>query len=648
MSGLFDNNDDIDDEIPEFDADGATEPSRENAAQALAALALETALARQARAAIKRQPTLVIMQVPSSDWTHIIAAAVKRMDRAPVVRSVIERVRKGGVDHRMGEEELSYLRQGLSVLYISQNPKGLLHEAVLSSVDVTVTIPDMTQAMLRKLIRRVTGGVARGVNDDMVKLDLSVILSTVRSELTAGECVANLRRAVSRRPEPTRSAVPMLTDLPLTKAVRTWADQTLSDLDAVGAGSLAPAQLVFALLEGPPGTGKTLIAESLAQTSGWTFVPSSVGAWFATGDGALGGVAKNLKAFVDQVLASEPAIGFLDELDALPNRATIDNRGRDWWTPVITLFLTEIDRLRSSGRQILLLGASNYYERLDAALIRPGRMQQRVSVQPPQTDAEVCAVLRHYLKSDLTDADLGRLARIGRGATPAMVEGWVKQARSLARAENRPLKPGDLLVQIVPDDHRTPEDIRTIAIHEMGHAVVAHRLGHTVESVSIIPAGETGGRVWSKLVTTIPTWQGLLDIAAVNLGGRAADIVLGDGPNAGAESDLANATALILSAYERQGLRDSLVSAPVLSMRAADTFLAVDSELRRQLRRAMTIVRADREQVAQLVEKLIEDRVLSGEDVANGLGTRTLDLPAKRRNIGAKAPAPPRHGVKTS
>jgi len=169
--------------------------------------------------------------------------------------------------------------------------------------------------------------------------------------------------------------VPRLDQLPLTELVRSWSDQVLRDLRAVEAGSLA--------LEGPPGTGKTLIANSLAASAGWTFMSSSVGPWFTTGDGVLGGVARNLKSFVDQVLASEPAIGFIDELDELPDRETMDNRGRDWWTPVITLFLTEIDRLRQSGRKVLLIGVTNYRERLDSALIRPGRLQQRVSLLPP-------------------------------------------------------------------------------------------------------------------------------------------------------------------------------------------------------------------------------------------------------------------------
>lgn len=624
MVDLFDNSDDIDDEIPDFDSNETDGSSRENAASALANLALDAALTRKSRVILKRHPSLSIVKVPDRDWIAIIAATIKRMDQAPVVRTAGERLRQGGVHHRVGEEDLTYLLQDKSVLYISPDPDTVLHEAVLAAADVTITIPTMTPALLCKLIRRVTGKIARGVTAGMTELALPVILGVVRPDRSARECVASLERALARQVEPKRSLAPLLHELPLTAAIRNWSDQVLADLAAVGTGALQPDQMVFGLFEGPPGTGKTLIAESLARTAGWTFVPTSIGAWFASGDGALGGVSKNLKNFMDEVLVNEPAIGFMDELDALPNRATMDNRGRDWWTPLINLFLTEIDRVRRSGRKVLLLGATNYYDRLDSALIRPGRLQQRISVLPPHTEAEVVAVLRYYLKADLADVDLSRFGRIGRDASPAMMEGWIKEARSLARSLNRPLEPSDVLEQMVPRDDRSLADIRSVAIHEMGHAAVAHRLGQAVESVSIIADADSEGRTWTRLASRAPTWEHVLDIVCLTLGGRAADVVLGDGPTAGAEGDLASATAMLLSAHERQGLRGSLVFAPALGVRPSGTFVAINTELRRQLQRAMAIVETDRDIVLQLAERLIVEKVLSGDDVMRTLDSRPV------------------------
>src|SRR5690606_3945445 len=129
-----------------------------------------------------------------------------------------------------------------------------LDEAILAAADITITVPPLAPARLRRMIRRVTGGVARGVTEEMAHLDLDVILTVVRPELSAGECVRNLHRALARRVEQQAPSVPMLTDLPLTEAVRGWTDQTLADLAAVKAGTMSPTQLVFGMLEGPPGT----------------------------------------------------------------------------------------------------------------------------------------------------------------------------------------------------------------------------------------------------------------------------------------------------------------------------------------------------------------------------------------------------------
>ena len=266
---------------------------------------------------------------------------------------------------------------------------------MLAAADATIVIHPLTVALLRKVIRRVSKQTARGVTAEMAELPMPVILSAIRPGLPASASVANLNRALEMRPaSPMVSSVPLLSDLPLTGTLRSWTDQTLADLGAVRAGTLSANQLVYGVFEGTPGTGKTLLAESLARTAGWSFVSSTIGNRFTHGDGALGGVARNIRAFVDEVLAAEPCIGYLDELDGLPDRATMDNRAREWWTPVVNLVLVEIDRLRKSGKHVLLLGGTNYYGRLDSALVRPGRLQQRVTcrLRLPMTWLPFCAI----------------------------------------------------------------------------------------------------------------------------------------------------------------------------------------------------------------------------------------------------------------
>ncbi|HWV21447.1 MAG TPA: AAA family ATPase, partial [Devosia sp.] len=558
--------DDIDDDLPNPERDLAAlrTPRRPTSAAALAETTLDASLTRRSRAALRQTQRVIIVKTPNAAWSEMIKPALLR-DKGDAVLTVTELVKLGGAYHRVGADRLELLRLGKSIIYVCHDPDTLLDEAVLASADETIVIPPLTSSLLAKVIRRVSGGTARGLTPEMAMLDLPVILAGIRQGLSARLCVDNLQRALTRQLTASAQStptVPLLDTLPLTAPVRDWTEKMLADLAAVRGGTLPPGQLSFGVLEGPPGCGKTLIAESLARTAGWNFVSSSVGSWFTSGDGALGDVSRNLKRFIDAMLESEPAIGFMDEIDALPDRSTMDARAREWWTTVVTLFLTEIDRLRRSGRKIMLLSATNFYHRLDAALVRPGRLQQRISVLPPQSDEELIALMRYYLGADLADADLGKLARPGRGATPAMVEGWVKEARASARAEARSLTFADLLEAIVPKDARTPGDIRTIAIHECGHALVALRLGRTVETISILPEGTSGGRVLVHLPTIVPTWQDMLDTLAVTLGGRAADIVLGRGANAGAEADLAEATQMLLDAHERQGLGKTLVAVP--------------------------------------------------------------------------------------
>lgn len=605
--------------------------SDKDAGMVLGKTVLEAAFTKRMQALVKRHPSVIVLAVPNAEWIPLMTRVIKTMADAPAVRGVAERYKSSKGPQRVGKEELQWLQSGRSVVYISQNPRDLLDEDVLAGVDVTIVIPALSTELLRRAIRKLTGSIARGVTSSMADLDISLIATLLRPGMSAKQCVRNLGRAVRiGRAElvPPAYTAPVLSDLPLTANVRAWADQVLADLRAVSAGNLGADRLIPAVLEGPPGTGKTLIAESLAQSSGWAFVPTSVGSWFATGDGALGGVSRNARKFFETLVSRAPAVGLLDELDAIPNRASIDNRGRDWWTPVVTLILTEIDTMRKSGRPILLLGATNYYNRLDDALVRPGRLHERISVLPPESEEEVIAVLRHYLGDDLAQTDLSRIGRLGQGATPARIEGWVKEARGLARAEKRSLVLGDILAQVMPREDRTAADIRTVAIHEIGHALVAHRLGLVVESVSIIPSGASSGRTVVRKTTIMPTWDQVMDYVTLALGGRAADMVVGQGANSGAESDLAEATQLLLLAYETQGLYEGLASRHVLGTIAghADLRRDIGKKLWQALDRARAIVRQDRDLVLTLAERLISEKVFSAPQWLDALADAALDI----------------------
>jgi cell division protease FtsH len=613
------------------DTGSATETTI-NSAAALAQLVLDKALGASDRKILKRGPGVFILHAPDPAWVPILADHIKTMKRSPIVKEVVELEKKKNLLNRAGQDALPYIQDGHSIAFVTHDPDALLDETILASADLVLKIPHLDLALLRRLIRKVTGASARGLTRELTELPLPVVLAAIRPGRTPRQCITSLERALLRGSLENRvsPSVPRIESLPLTKPIRDWTDDTLADLAAVKSGQLAPERLTYGVLEGPPGTGKTLIAKSLGASAGWSFVDSSVGSWFATGDGYLGGVVQNLKAFIDRTLASAPAIGFLDELDALPDRAGLDSRSREWWTPVVTMFLTEIDRVRRAGRPVLLLGASNYYARLDAALVRSGRLQQQISVLPPDTEAEALDLLNYFAGKRFERPALARIARLAIGATPAKVEAVYNDAVRLARHNGRDLSLTDLIDALTPRDTRRPDDVRAIAIHEIGHAIVAERLGHEVKSVSIVPDGITGGVTEMGSPSIVFTNDLVRELVLIALAGRAADIVAGTGPNAGAEADLANATNLLVAAYRHQGLGPSLVSHQSFAHLAPPPALLaeIDAELSGLLQKAIDIVTADRTALVELTERLVNERILTGEDIASALSTRGVGLAA--------------------
>ena len=128
-----------------------------------------------------------------------------------------------------------------------------------------------------------------------------------------------------------------------------------------------------------------------------------------------------------------------------------------------------------------------------------------------------------------------------------------------------------------------------------------------------------------RMPSQVPTWPSQLDLVAINLGGRAADMLIGNGANAGAERDLATATDLLIAAHNRQGLRENLVYLPQAEVDPT-SHEKLNAELHRQLKRALELVEADREILLKLAMRLAEEKVLTGDDVAKALESTSTTL----------------------
>ncbi|ESR27069.1 ATP-binding protein [Lutibaculum baratangense] len=389
---------DREDDDEEFDLDLIPDDPkmlRPTTDRILADLALAEALSPKVRAALAGDHgTVVVIRVPTAAWAPPIASAAKRLNPQLTVDRLVGSQR-GAREMDVGCT-IEELTRGRSVALVTHDPQNLLPPELAATVDVTVDlVPD--RRLLADVIERITGKRPRGLKDrDLRGLDLPDICAAIRRGSTPSDCTRRLRAASQKRTAVEIDlSVPHLRNLPLFGEAEAWAIEAMREGTALKNGE-AGAQPEYTLLAGPPGTGKTLLARSLARSLELPFFESSVAQWFGRTSGHLDGVVKAATAFFDLLAASAPAVGFLDELDAGPNRARMSSRNRDFWTPVVTGLLLEIDRLRRSGSPVLLIAATNHADALDAALVRAGRFGRHVLVHPPRSADDLCRVLRYH------------------------------------------------------------------------------------------------------------------------------------------------------------------------------------------------------------------------------------------------------------
>ncbi|WP_332719786.1 AAA family ATPase [Pelagibacterium mangrovi] len=603
-------------------ADDTPPPLAERTSDALAQCMVEAALTPALKRLLKTRPRLIVIKTADETSAGLLERYLSGQDRSTMVAAYAERQKSGGRYEPQGRAELDLLERGRSVILISHDPERVLVPEALAGADAIIAVPGPDLAIIRKTIRMVTGRTVRGLlRTDVEGLSLHDLTVAIRPGLSSRDCILNLRRIAGHRNKPAEHSrgVP-LERLALTRPVAVWAHETLGIMQKVAEGSLTPSALRFACLAGPPGTGKTTIAEALAVSAGWQFTATSVGAWFASSDGHLGDVIRAARIFLDEVASADgPVVGLLDEIDSIPDRATLDADRASWWVPVVTFLLTEIDRLRKADRPIMLIGATNHYSRLDKALVRPGRLERKVPVLLPDLD-ERCGMFAAYVGDRLDQGGIATLARLSVEATPAQIESWSQSAIAAAEAEDRPLELADLMVLIAPPDGRSPETDRSIAIHEAGHAVVAHALNLPILEVSILGSGAMGGWVKPRINDGLLTRGDVEDFVTMVLAGRAADISLGIGANSGAESDIEIANMVLRSAMLELGLYGPLTTVQNTDPRhwtnGASLWAAMTVELDRLHDRAVTIVSRRRDDILRLAGILLVERVITGARLA--------------------------------
>ncbi|MGY8965886.1 MAG: ATP-dependent zinc metalloprotease FtsH [Flavobacteriales bacterium] len=403
-----------------------------------------------------------------------------------------------------------------------------------------------------------------------------------------------------------------------------------------------------ALLVGLPGTGKTLLAKAVAgeakvpffSLSGSDFVEMFVGVG-----------ASRVRDLFKQAKDKSPAIIFIDEIDAIGRARGKSNMNgsNDERENTLNQLLTEMDGF-GTNTNVIVLAATNRADVLDKALMRAGRFDRQIYVDLPDLN-ERREIFKVHLKplKVIKTLDIEFLAKQTPGFSGADIANVCNEAALIAARKNKKsvgkqdfLNAVDRIVGGLEKKNKiiTPDEKKTIAYHEAGHALVSWLLEHAAPlvKVTIVPRGKSLGAAWylpeeRQIVQT----DQMLDEMCAALGGRAAEKVMFNKISTGALSDLEKVTqqarAMVsiyglndvignITYYDSTGQSEYNFSKPYSENTAQKIDHEISEIIEKQYNRAIDILKTSKDKLTLLAERLLEKEVIFKDDLENILGVR--------------------------
>lgn len=426
------------------------------------------------------------------------------------------------------------------------------------------------------------------------------------------------------------------------------------------------------LLEGPPGVGKTHVARAVAGEAGVPFFHIS-GSDFV--EMFVGVGASRVRDLFETAKAHRPCLIFIDEIDAVGRqRGAGVGGGHDEREQTLNQLLVEMDGFDPNSG-VIMIAATNRPDVLDPALLRPGRFDRRITVDPPDVVGREKILEIHAKGKPLADdITLKKLAQRTPGFTGADLANSLNEAALLAARRNHSkIHQDDLedaLDRVIAGPERKSRVIdakerEVIAYHEAGHAIIGELLEHCdpVHKVTILPRGMSLGSTWSlpeKDLHLVSKNELLDDISAL-LGGRLAEEIVYGEVWTGASNDLQRVTAIARAMITQFGMSDKLGTLAI-GRRSSNPFLGrdyaedrdyseevarmIDEEVRHIVdicyKRGHDLLMEHRQKLDDLVAALLERETLDRDEFLAVLaGEKLPELDKKDQGTPAKIDAPP-------
>ncbi|WFU25139.1 AAA family ATPase [Bradyrhizobium sp. CB1717] len=494
------------------------------------------------------------------------------------------------------------------------DPRRHLPRDLLRAAEHHLLLSQLDASAIALVIEAVTGNPPNAaVNEQVVRaVDIADLTLAVRSDRTADDCVKRLEKVVSTKSFFDHRG-PGLEELAGYGAAREWGMNLVADLREYRAGCLDWECIEKGLLlVGAPGVGKTQFARAVAKSAGVPLVATSVADWNAAA--YLSGTLAAIKEAFSQARKLAPCILFVDELDGISDRATLTTEYKEYWTQIVNLLLELLAGIEERPG-VVVIGATNHPEHIDAAVRRAGRLDRTIEIELPDTES-LTAIFRFHLGPDpLPNVDLMPAALAAAGKTGADVEAWVRRAKSRARRGRRELMLEDVLHEIRSGREGMPQSLRrSCSIHEAGHVVSGVALAvFEPQALTILDHGGATRVELSR--ANSQTRAGIENYITALLAGRAAEeILLGSseataGAGIGDDSDFSRATQAAVDLELKYGF--GVIGVAHFPDRATEMLLhdpsivaLITKRLDRCLIRARELIANNREAVEAVARRL--------------------------------------------